>query len=79
MADLIEPPIRRKGEKITVYYDPLSENEPEAEARIVRWHHSGGWYEGRKINWYEVKFSDGAKATRKILEPLVLPKEKAEG
>lgn len=61
----------KKGERVEVYYDPLTEQELEGKAQLVEeMAGSIGTWEGRNLALWKVKFSDGAKVTRKILEPL---------
>lgn len=60
----------KKGDKVMVYQDPLTEQREEGEAKLLKEiTDSIGIWEGRNLSLWEVRFSDGEKATRKILEP----------
>jgi len=56
------------GDKVRVYFDPLTEREYEGEARLKRFVLSDGEYNGRVIEWWYVRFP-GEKSDffRKIL------------
>lgn len=60
----------KKGERVEVYYDPLTENELEGKAQLLEeLAESVGTWNGRNLTEWRVKFADGAKVIRKILEP----------
>lgn len=62
----------KKGQKVTVYYDPLTEQEVEEEnVKLLVFRYSGGYFNDRKISYWTVQFSDRMKCQRKILEPEV--------
>ena len=66
----------RVGQKVTIFFDPLTEKEVEEErVKLIAFRYSGGWWNGRKVSWWIVQFSDRQKCFRKILEPEVIAGE----
>lgn len=57
------------GSTLTIYEDPLTERIVEGTATLLVYKYSGGSYNGRNIEWWIVKFTDGTKGLRKILVP----------
>ena len=60
----------KKGDKVKVYYDPLTEQEFEGDAKLVeeveRWENS---WEGRTLTRWKIKFRGETKTyVRNILE-----------
>lgn len=62
----------KQGDRVNIYHDPLTERELEGKAQLLKrvTENVGSW-EGRTISLWEVKFADGAKVWRKVLEPEV--------
>jgi hypothetical protein len=63
----------KKGQRVTVYHDPITCQDPEGQATLQVFRYTGGWIQGadfaRKIEWWIVKFADGPKALRKLVQP----------
>jgi len=63
----------KKGDKVMIYRRPISEREPEGEARLLRCLNSdAGIYNGRLAQHWEVEFGDGPESV--IVQRTVLAK-----
>lgn len=59
-----------KGDRVRVYFDPLTEREFEDEVRLVERVGEVGFWEGRVVARWKVKFIGESKIyERNILEP----------
>lgn len=59
------------GFRLRVYVDPISEEEVEGVARLVKKVKNAGTYDGRRLELWEVKFNGESRTChRKILSVL---------
>jgi hypothetical protein len=60
----------KAGDKVRVYYDPLTQEEFEGDAKLKKFEMHVGVYEGQNLSRWRVRFSGDTKdVTRNILEP----------
>lgn len=65
----------KKGQRVRIFHDPAECMRLEGEATLLRFKYTGGDYFGRRQEWWEVKFVDGSKGVRKLVEPSARPFE----
>ena len=63
------------GDIVTIYHDPLIESDPEGEAELTQCiSDNTGFYEGRKLQRWIVKFTKGSRTY--FYQRSILAKEK---
>jgi len=63
----------KKGDDATIFEDPLTELKPEGQARLMKLAQLDcGMCNGRRLERWDVRFTDGTQGERVILCPVTV-------